>query len=59
MAVVPGGNGPATMTSRPLLLASGDEPWMTVVPTAAEGKVKTNGLSGFTGDAALFTMSST
>src|SRR3954466_12531987 len=56
MAVVPGGNGPATVTTRPLLLASGDDPWMTVVPTAAEGSVKTNGLSGFTGEAPLFTI---
>src|SRR5690348_11278505 len=57
MAVVPGGNGPATVTSRPLLLASGDEPGTTAGPTADAGSVNTNGFSGFTGDVPPLMMS--
>ena len=56
--VLPGGNGPSTVTRVPLTLACGDDPSMIVGAGAPSGMSNTNGVGGFTGARALLTMSS-
>src|SRR5207244_9545959 len=56
--VLPGGNGPFTVTRSPLTLARGDDPCMRPVLAAPAGKSNANGVRGFTGAAELFRRSS-
>ena len=55
--VAPGGNGPRTVTTVPALVASGDDPCITPVPTEPFGVENTNGVVGFIGARALLRIS--
>ena len=50
-SVLPGGNGPCTVTCGPLTVACGDEPCMMPQPLAPAGMSNSNGVGGFTGAA--------
>ena len=55
--VLPGGNGPCTVTRVPLTAASGDDPGSSPDRTAPDGRSNANGFGGFTGEVAPLTMS--